>query len=67
MNVVDSYWYGNIGIVKTETPYMGVQFHIGVAKGVNKTENEKWIAQWGLAFNPNDPFFKVTGVPDNDT
>lgn len=66
MKVVASSWYGNIGIVKTKSPYMGTRFHIGTGKGLNRNEDEQWIAQWGLTFNPDDPFFQHYGVPDND-
>jgi hypothetical protein len=58
MEILDSIWFGTIGIVKTRTDYDGIRFYIGKGQGFNKKEDEEWIADWGYTLNPNDPMFR---------
>jgi hypothetical protein len=58
MKIIDSVWYGVIGIVMVQSEYEGTKLYIGQGKGFNQKEDEDYIAKWGMTFNPNDKFFE---------
>jgi len=50
--ILNSTWFGYIGIVKVQTEYDGIKYYIGSAKGENQTDDEQHIADWGNTFPP---------------
>ena len=52
MVILESVWYGKIGIVKVQTEYQGVKYYIGNGNGFSQDEDEKLIAEWGSTFYP---------------
>lgn len=47
-NVIDSFWFEKIGIVKVETKFSGIKFYIGKGDGKNQQEDEQRIARLGM-------------------
>lgn len=54
MKIINSVWYGNIGIVNVEKHNGEHQFYIGIGKGVSQKEDEEFIANWGNKFFVED-------------
>lgn len=50
--ILESVWYGNIGIVKVQTEHDGIKLYIGVGEGLSQKEDELHIAAWGVPFYP---------------
>ena len=51
-NVIDSIWYGVIGIVRVRPEYGNAKFYIGSGHGHDKEQDEQHIAEWGLPYYP---------------
>lgn len=52
--IVDSWYYGNIGIVKVHDDTINVdKFYIGNILGINQEADEKYIKEWGMPFIPD--------------
>ena len=51
-NVVDSVWFGKIGIVRVQPEYGEDKFYIREASGIDKLEDEQYIAAYGYPFYP---------------
>lgn len=51
-NVIDSIWYGVIGIVRVRPAHGPDKFYIGSGHGHNKEQDEQHIAEWGLPYYP---------------
>lgn len=58
--VVDSIWFGVIGIVRVRPEFGDDKFFIGTGHGHNKEQDEQHIAEWGLPYRPKaiEPFFE---------
>lgn len=59
-NVIDSVWFGVIGIVRVRTEYDGDKFYIGIGGGSSEHEDEQHIAAYGSPYYPEalKTFFK---------
>ena len=53
MNIIDAYWFDNIGVVMVEDPYDGIKYYIGSGNGFTEEADRYHIAKWGLSF-PKD-------------
>ena len=51
-NVVDSFWFNKIGIVKVRSTDYTFKYYIGVGKGDSQTEDEQLIAATGSPVSP---------------
>lgn len=60
-NVIDSIWFGCIGIVRVRPEYGKDKFYIGSGHGYDKDSDEQYIAEWGLPYYPKalERFFDV--------
>lgn len=52
-NVVNSIWYGTIGIVKVKTEFGGTKYYMREAKGLNQDDDEQYIATYGYPVYPD--------------
>jgi len=52
-NVLDSLWFGKVGIVAVKTEYDGIKFYIGTGYGISQEEDEQHIAAWGTGVDPS--------------
>lgn len=61
-NVIDSVWFGVIGIVRVRPEYGPDKFYIGTGHGYNKEQDEQHIAEWGLPYYPEhlESFFDTS-------
>jgi hypothetical protein len=59
-NVIDSFWFGTIGIVKIDNGFEE-KWYIGEASGLNKEDDEQYIATFGKPFYPKtmEQFFNL--------
>jgi hypothetical protein len=46
-NVIDSYWFNKIGIVKVKTQFSGIKYYIHQIPGIDKHFDEQFIAKLG--------------------
>lgn len=51
--IMDSYWFNTIGLVKVRTSIGEVKYYIGQGKGFNQQEDEQLIAETGMPVAPN--------------
>lgn len=51
-NVLESIWFGKVGIVRVQTEYAGVKYYIGVGEGLSQEADEQQIAAWGRKAAP---------------
>lgn len=51
--VIDSYWFNHIGIVKIATSFGEFKYYIGQGKGLDQQEDEQIIAQTGTPVSPS--------------
>lgn len=60
-NVIDSVWFGNIGIVRVRPEYGDDKFYIGIGAGDSQQTDEQAIAEWGMPYYPQalERFFDV--------
>jgi hypothetical protein len=58
MTILESVWFGPIGIVKVRLDGE-IRFFIGIGRGWDQKMDERHISEWGNSFNPNDPFFNI--------
>ena len=49
-NVIDSIWFGEIGIVRVRPQFGEDKFYIGRGQGNDQKEDEQLIAAWGNKF-----------------
>lgn len=59
--VVDSIWFGVIGIVRVRPEFGDDKFYIGAGVGADKEKDEQAIAAFGMPFRPKalEPFFEI--------
>jgi hypothetical protein len=60
VNVLESVWYGEIGIVKIDNGFE-IKWYIGRGQGINQERDEQWIAAYGMPFYPQmlEQFFNI--------
>lgn len=51
VNIIDSIWYGKIGIVRVQPEHGDEKFYIGIGTGLNQKEDEYYIGNYGMPFN----------------
>lgn len=51
-NVIDSVWFGTIGIVRVRPDFGEDKFYIGQGLGLNKEYDEQAIAEQGMPYYP---------------
>ena len=64
-NVVDSFWFDKIGIVRVETKFNGIKFYIGKGDGKNEKEDEQRIARLGIPV-PVQTMLQFFKIESND-
>ena len=52
VQVVDSYWFNTIGLIKIRTETGELKYYIGQGKGHNQQEDEQIIATTGMPVAP---------------
>lgn len=52
-DVRGSIWFGNIGIVRVKTEYDGYKYYMREGRGVNREEDEQYIATYGYPVYPS--------------
>jgi hypothetical protein len=60
-NVIDSIWFGAIGIVRVRPEYGEDKFYIGASDGTNQRQDEQKIARSGMPYYSSavERFFDV--------
>jgi len=60
-NVINSVWFGTIGIVRIRPEFGDDKFYIGSGHGHDKDMDEQIIAEWGMPYYPSalEGFFDV--------
>lgn len=60
-NVIDSVWFGVIGIVRVRPEHGEDKFYVGTGIGDNKYNDEQAIAMFGMPYYPQalESFFNV--------
>jgi hypothetical protein len=46
--VLNSIWFGKIGIVEVKTLFNGIKYYIGKGNGLNQEDDEQHIAKLGM-------------------
>lgn len=59
-NVVDSVWYGTIGIVRVRPEYGNDEFYIGNGFGISQDLDEQDIARGGMPYYPPARFLDIS-------
>lgn len=50
--IIDSIWFGDIGIVRIRPEVGEDKFYIGQGGGLSQSEDEQTIAAWGMPYYP---------------
>lgn len=53
-NVINSVWFGTIGIVRVRPEHGRDKFYIGTGHGHDQKADEQHIAEWGLPYHPEN-------------
>ena len=62
MKIIDSYWFGLIGIVKIHNGFE-TKWYIGTGLGLNEAEDAEHIATLGQPFHPDSMKYFLQPVP----
>jgi hypothetical protein len=61
-DVLESVWYGKVGIVKVNTTWDGIRWYIGVGEGLSQEDDEQHIAAYGNTFHADH--FVIEEIPN---